>query len=251
MSMRHLLKRYNRKPDFQMEPLRARKVTLVLNGETGRFFAYRVGDRFLWIDYDYPGGVVKQYYDCETRARFSVNGEECLELHWDFYEKKGGRFALDGQSDSYVAVGERDVAEILWIHRDAKAPEGKPSGNIQIRRIVTPRRIKLGDRWRFVEHWFWKEAKARERITEEADGLFRVRIFAREHETLRIRSVKRGPKRSSMADSYVDLKTGLTVFFRRYNGPGWKNLDKLANEEKVAVGKTTFLHWYDSVPFRD
>ena len=249
MSMKHLLRKY-RKLDVAIEPLPPRKVGVVLNGDLDGFFRYKVGDRFLWVDYDYPGPVVKQYYDGETRSRFWVNGEDCLELHFDFYELKNGRFRLESESDKYVAVRDRDIAGLLWIHREADAPVGKSRGNIQIGQIVTPRGVRLGERWQFTDRWFWKGAKGEQRIAAEANGLFRVRVFDREYKTLRIREVKLG-KKGTLADCYVALDTGLSVFFRRYNGPGWKNLDKLANEEKVVIGKTAFLHWYDSVPFRE
>ena len=251
MDMKHLLKRYDRRPEFEFERLPTRRAAVTLNGDTGGFFAYKVGDRFLWMDYDYPGGGVKQYYDCGTRARFWVNGQDCLELHEDYYERKKGRFRMESQSDRYVSVGERDVAELLWVHRAARPSADKGAGNIQFRQIVTPRRIRLGDRWRFVERHFWRQVKSVSHYTSEADGLFRVWVFGRKHDALRIRLVGRGKERSSMSYSYVSLDTGLTVFFRRYNGPGWKNLDKLANEEKVVIGRTAFLHWYDSVPFRE
>ena len=102
-----------------------------------------------------------------------------------------------------------------------------------------------------VERWFWRQARDEVRHTETADGLFLVRLFGREYETLRVRCVARGTRKCQMADCYVDLATGLTVFFRRYNGPGWGNLDKLAAEEEVVSDGTTFRHWYDSVPFRE
>lgn len=251
MSMRKLISKYGRRLDLAVEPIRPRKVTVTLNGHTSGFFAYTVGDRFLWVDYEYPGCRVEQYYDCETRARFSVNGEECLELHSDFYEKKGNQFRLECQSDEYVAVRKHEVAELLWVHRETEAPDGEPTGNIQIRDIVTPRKVRLGDRWEFTERWFWKQAKDECHITETADGLFLVRLFGREHQTIRIRSLSQGTRKCHLADSYVALDSGLSVFFRRYNGPGWGNLQKLKTEEQVVVDGTAFYHWYDSAPFRD
>jgi len=248
--MRHLLRKYCRGLKLKIEPIPERKVRVVLNGHSSMFFGYDIGDRFLWIDYEYPGGRVTQYYDCETRAKFSVNGEECLELHWDFYEKRSNRFGHDSESDLYAALRPREVAELLWVHRQTSVPEGQPTGNVQIRQVVTPRSISLGAEWELVERWFWKQAKDECRIKEVADGLFRVRVFGHEYDTLRIRSLSRGKKKSVLADSYVALDSGLTVFFRRYNGPGWGNLKELANEEKVVVDDTAFLHWYDSVPFR-
>lgn len=250
MSMRRLLRKYGRGLKIDIERLPARKVRVQLNGALSSFFAYTVGDRLLWIDYDQPSGQVKQYYDCETRGPFCLNGEDCLELHSDFYERVDGRFKLETRSDLYVAVRKTEAVELLWLHRDTTAPERKPIGNIQIRDVATPRNIRLGDRWQFTERWFYKGAKDEPRITETADGLFRVRVFDREYETMRVRSVNRGKKKCSLADNYVALDTGLSVFFRRFNGPGWHNLDALCSEEEVVVGRTRFRHWYDSVPFR-
>ncbi|MBM4087098.1 MAG: hypothetical protein FJ272_20100, partial [Planctomycetes bacterium] len=130
MNTKRLLSDYARRLEVDIAPLPRRKVRLALNGDLGSFFAYKLGDRFLWIDYDYPGGVVKQYYECQTRAAFSVNGQDCLELHWDFHERKKGRFVFETQSDLYVAVRPHDVTELLWLHRDARPIAGKPSGNI-------------------------------------------------------------------------------------------------------------------------
>ena len=250
MSMRKLLPKYARGLKVDIEPMRGRARTVVLNGHTGCFHAYAAADRLLWIDYDRPGGTVKQYYDCETRAPFWLNGEECFELHAESHERRDSRFALVSRSDQYVAVRRNDVAELLWLHRDADPSKDAPDNSIQIRSVVTPRRIKLGDRWTFTEHHFWRGGGGVSRHSQEADGLFRVQLFDREYRTLRIRGIGRGRKQM-MYDSYVDLATGLTIFFRRYNGPGWGNLDALADEERVTVGRTTFLHYYDSVPFRE
>ena len=55
------------------------------------------------------------------------------------------------------------------------------------------------------------------------------------------------------AEWYV-AETGRTVFFRRYNGPGWRVAGKAGSFESLAGGKEvehqgiTYRHWYDCIP---
>ena len=74
-----------------------------------------------------------------------------------------------------------------------------------------------------------------------------MKLGEKEYETLRITKWSE----NELAEVYVDGKTGLTVLFRRYNGPGWDNHEELSSSPGREIEGIHFRLWYDSIPVRD
>jgi hypothetical protein len=85
----------------------------------------------------------------------------------------------------------------------------------------------------------------------EVTGVSNVKINERSWKCLKIVSISQ--KSEVLAEWYV-AENGRTVFFRRYNAPGWKSsgsdisFESLAGNIDVEHGGITYRHWYDCIP---
>jgi len=54
-------------------------------------------------------------------------------------------------------------------------------------------------------------------------------------------------ERMVAVETFIDDK-GWNILFRRYNGRGWKNIERLKECPKMEIEGETFYLWYDCVP---
>ena len=87
----------------------------------------------------------------------------------------------------------------------------------------------------------------------EVIGVSKVTIASRSWKCLKVAGVS--PDSKTYFEWYV-AETGRTVFFRRYNAPGWRereserpgSFESLAGQLEVELQGITFRHWYDCIP---
>jgi hypothetical protein len=232
-------------PPISIEKLPPEEIALEIKGAPSCFFKFEVGDRFLWLDYDYPETRLTQVYRCEVAGKMLFQGEECFEVRSHFHDLRNGKRET---SYSYYALREDEMASVLSISWEP----GK-TGEIEFYNWSVPRFIKTGDKWQSIEESGQGEAKRITHHIEEVDGPYLVKVGDREAKCLRWISARdpRTEKRLLLAEIFISIETGLGFLFRRYNGRGWDNLDKLKNCPKILYEGETYLLWYDCLIFRD
>lgn len=233
-----------RLPLIKVRRLPAKRIELDLKGDPFFFAGFRPGDRYLWLDYDYPRKILTQVSRCWVRGPVIVKGKDCLELYCRNYDRRG-RF--DGESFWYYRIGQRIFKVLLFIRKDARH-----RGSIEdVSEENIPRIIKTGDRWETKEIYRTGGLVREYHSLEEIDGPYIVELGNRRGRCLRWLKVSRGDeKQQELAEVFISIETGLTFLFRRYNGPGWENLTELKGAPSIRFQKRRFLRWYDSFPMR-
>lgn len=191
-----------------------------------------------WTFYDWPGGHltgINEYHAIST-AKW---GQGILLRIWtretDF--KEGAR--QEWEEQHFLVENET--------YRRVKLERAKPDKPGKVRLATyfwgngepwepTPMKLSVGSKW--------GEPAA------EVIGVSEVAIAGHSWKCLKV-ALSEGAKLH--AEWYV-AKSGRTVFFRRYNGPGWKrpespgSYESLAGQLEVKLQGITFRHWYDCIP---
>ncbi len=213
---------------------------IYLTGDPFFYFRFEVNDHYLWCDYDYPERKLTSISYCMVSGPVVVHGKECLEVHCRKFTP-GGEY--EGESFYYAEVNEHGERGLLFIRKD-KNGRGVVE---EIDEEVIKRRIRKGEEFVMREEYTSGEFMRRYESKGRIEGPFRVKLGEKEYETLRITKWSE----NELAEVYVDGKTGLTVLFRRYNGPGWDNYEELPSSPGREIEGIHFRLWYDSIPVRD
>jgi RNA polymerase sigma factor (sigma-70 family) len=196
-----------------------------------------------WTFYDWPGARLTGVYECHVIASARWKGGTLLREWRRYNDLEEG--AQEWQED-YLLV-EDDTFRWVEIQRDGTGgldlsahhyPGGQASEPV-------PMTLEPGARWGTSE---------RSRVL----GVARVRVGEQAWNCLKVAMTsdqgagnQDGP--AVLAELYV-ADTGRTVFFRRYNGPGWREAGKagsfesLAGNLQVAYEGHRYRHWYDCIP---
>jgi len=240
-----LSKYHQVEPPISIEKLPPEEIALEIKGGPSYFHKFGVGDKFLRLDYDYPQKSLTHLYQCEVAGKMLFQGEECFEYRSKFHD-----LITDEKSTTYWyrALREKEMVTLLSIYWEP----GK-TGKIVFHNWREPRFIKTGDKWQSIDESGQGEAKQITESVEEIDGPYLVRIGDREAKCLRwvVAGEHKTGGRLYFAEIFISVQTGLTFLFRRYNGRGWKNLDKLKSCPKIEYEGETYYLWYDCLIFRD
>jgi len=231
-------------PPITIEKLTPEEIALEIKGAPS-YFKFEVGDKFLWLDYDYPERRLTQVHECEVAGKMLFQGEECFEFRIKRHD------LTSGEQETrywYRALRENEMATLLSI-----SWEPDKTGKIEFYNWSVPRFIKTGDKWQSIEEIGQGEAKRVIDHIEEVDGPYLVKVGDRKAKCLRwiTASNYKAKGRLYFAEVFISIESGLTFFFRRYNGRGWNNLDKLKNCPKIEYEGETYFLWYDCLIFRD
>lgn len=202
-----------------------------------------------WSFYDWPGlrpsgGRLTGVYECRVIAGVGW-GQGTLLREWVRYldleedraEWSESHFLVEDDTFRRVEVrrGEPGRIEVA----DARYGNGQPCE-------VTPMTLEVGQAW--------GEGSERTRVS----GVSRVAIGGHEWTCLKVATTsaqgqETGGAPTILAEWYV-AESGRTVFFRRYNAPGWRDpgapgsYEALEGNLEVEVEGRRYRHWYDCVP---
>jgi RNA polymerase sigma factor (sigma-70 family) len=198
-----------------------------------------------WTFYDWPGARLTGVYECHVIA--SVRWDEgTLLREWVRYndldeskeEWKEEYILIEGETYRWVEVrrGEQGTLEV--------AASRYSGGQV---REPWPMTLEVG------KEWEWAETER-----ARAVGVSRVSVGDRTWKCLKVAMVSAqgkdtGSTPTILAEWYV-ADSGRTVFFRRYNGLGWRepgatgSFEALEGNVEVEYEGVRFRHWYDCIP---
>jgi RNA polymerase sigma factor (sigma-70 family) len=194
------------------------------------------GGKCDWAFYDWPGGIltgVNEFHVISTvkwgqGSLFRVWRHETStqNVEKQLWEERHLLVENDGYRWVKLDKDVRDevrLSRYIWADGEISEPE--------------PMKLKPGLKW----------ANSKTEVT----GVSIVTINERSWKCLKVVSVTQKPE--VLAEWYV-AENGRTVFFRRYNSPGWKssageyNFESLAGNIEVEHNDITYRHWYDCIP---
>ena len=187
-----------------------------------------------WAFYDWPGGIltgINEFHVISTAkwgqgALLRVWRCETSVQNTDKQQWEERHLLVENDEYRWVKL-DRDVhdevriSRYVWADGETSEPE--------------PMNLKSGLKW----------GKSGSEVT----GLSIVRINERSWQCLKVIS----QKSEVLAEWYV-AENGRTVFFRRYNAPGWKGsgtditFESLAGNIEIEYRGITYRHWYDCIP---
>ncbi len=196
-----------------------------------------------WTLYDWPGGHLTGINECHVISTAKW-GQGTLLRIWrretDLKERgkqewKEEHFLVENDTYRWVRLerdkpGKARLSTYFW-------EDGEPSEPV-------PMNLKVGAKWGEPGSK-WGEPAG------EVIGVSKVTIAGHSWKCLKVAGVSQESK--VYAEWYV-AETGRTVFFRRYNGPGWRkperpgSFESLAGQLEVKFQGITFRHWYDCIP---
>jgi hypothetical protein len=197
-----------------------------------------------WAFYDWPGGRLTGVYECHVVSAAKWK-QGILLREWTRYTD----FDNNGQQEwkeEYILV-ENDTYR--WVNVERARQEqirlstfydgsGQPSE-------PRPMGLKAGARWGEIDSC-------------QVAGASQVTIGNHSWNCLKVTCAPSQGRTTGttpliLAEWYV-ADSGRTVFFRRYNGPGWRkpespgSFESLAGNVEVEFQGTRFRHWYDCIP---
>ena len=207
--------------------------------DTQPFFIPLVEDgKCDWTFYDWPGGHLTGIYECHviSTARW---GQGTLFRIWtrhtdtekqDEQEWKEEHVLVENDTYRWVKLerdkpGKARLTTYFWADGEPSEPE--------------PMKLKTELKWG--------------EPATEVIGVSKVTIAGQSWKCLKVA----GPSQDSKVyfERYV-AETGRTIFFRRYNAPGWRereserpgSFESLAGQPEVEFQGITYRHWYDCIP---
>jgi len=189
-----------------------------------------------WAFYDWPGGIltgINEFHVISTAKwgqgkLLRVWRRETELQNTDKHQWEERHLLLENDEYRWVKL-EKDVhnevrlSKYAWADGEISEPE--------------PMKLKPGMRWG--------------KPGSEVTGVSNVKIDERSWKCLKVASVSQ--KLEVLAEWYV-AENGRTVFFRRYNAPGWKgsasgsSFESLAGNIDIEYKGITYRHWYDCIP---
>jgi RNA polymerase sigma factor (sigma-70 family) len=233
-----------RQPPVRMVDLPGERFEVRCLDAGSHFLPLSEGGRCDWAFYDWPEGRLTGVNECHVVS--SVPWQEgTLLREWSRYtdlqkesapEWKEQHIWVGEDAYRWVSVarsdrGEARLAPFHWADGQASEP------------YRTMLRVGLA----------WGEGE-----TYEVTGVSRVTIEEHTWDCLKIAHLTahdRSPDGTPtvLAEWYVS-QAGRTVFFRRYNGPGWREPERSGSYEglegnlEIVYKGARFRHWYDCIP---
>jgi RNA polymerase sigma factor (sigma-70 family) len=208
------------------------------------FVPLKPGGTCDWTFYDWPGGRLTGIYECHMIA--SVRWREgTLLREWVRYVDLEGE--EEEWKEEHILV-ERDRFRRVELER---AKPGKLE--VSLARYANgqlceanPMDLEVGQ--------VWGQGSERTRVP----GVSRVTVGGQTWTCLKVATTsaqgrETGGVPTILAEWYV-AESGRTVFFRRYNAPGWRkpgvrgSFESLEGNLEVTYEGRQFRHWYDCIP---
>ena len=237
-------------PDVRIEDLPGEEFEVECLDAQSAFVLLEVGAENEFSFYDYPKEtddnrlVLTGSYKIKVEQRIRLDDFEMLGIK-AFYAEVGSEYPIVPEASWNRIINEgylKDTLEIeepgnrKWIYKaGAKSPEVKL--------------FKPGLRANGQEPMF-TTGEAPETISQwvlEVFGAARVFIGPKSYRCLRFLWAFKDQEKPTMAEQYI-ADTGRTVYFRRYNGPGWGNYENLAGHPEVEFAGIIWRHWYNCLP---
>jgi hypothetical protein len=240
----------HREPEVEIVDLSGEHMRVRCTDAQAHFVPLAADGRCDWTFYDWPGrrltapgGKLTGVYECAVIASARWKGGVLLrewrhyvDLEGDEQEWQENYILIEGDAFRWVEVnrGQGGLLDVSTYHY----PSGEASEAV-------PMILETGLRWG-------------EREREQVLGVSRIRIGERAWKCLKVAMVSDQGKASIkapavLAEWYV-AETGRTVFFRRYNAPGWREPEQPGSYEalegnlEVEYEGVRYRHWYDCIP---
>lgn len=92
-----------------------------------------------------------------------------------------------------------------------------------------------------------KEPEKSVRYTTEVVGACDVTIGPKSYRCLRVRNAFWYEDAPVLSEEYIS-DAGRTIYFRRYNGPGYRNYEELAGRQPLMHAGIEWRHYYNCIP---
>jgi RNA polymerase sigma factor (sigma-70 family) len=247
----HRLLRYpfpSREPEVEIVDLEGKRMRVRCADAQSYFVPLVPGGQCDWTFYDWPGGRLTGVYECHVIASARWREGTLLREWQRFTDLKGSpEGSRQEWKETYILVG---ADSYRWVEVERGTP-----GTLQL----SPYHYtngQMAEAWPInleVGQGGWGEGE-RGRVA----GVSRVRIGDYEDTCLKVTMLSSqgqdtGGVPMILAEWYVS-EGGRTVFFRRYNGPGWRepsapgSYEALEGNLEVESEGHRFRHWYDCIP---
>lgn len=156
-----------------------------------------------------------------------------------------------------------DRSQSVWKFRSKKEAQGIQSGiswdgTVGEDQIASdrPRVLEVSHQYEVIEEWLQKGEIYRHDILLEVKGVYAVRIGPREYTCILVLQEARGrghgepmgqANRRTLVQYYIDTSDGAIVLFRRFDGPGYYDISRLAGSAQIVRGDIVYRHRYDCV----
>jgi RNA polymerase sigma factor (sigma-70 family) len=192
-----------------------------------------------WAFYDWPGGVLTGAYECYVVHYSEPNNAGQVGVRvWSQFHDYGEQGQAEWADRHYVL--ENDTWRWALISRTgggqlhvAEDPRPGVAGEPTFRPV--PMRLKVGLKWEGF-------------MGGEVVGVSRVAVGQLSWKCQHFKTADASP--ASYAEWYI-AETGRTLFFRRYNGPGYaasgspRSFESLAGAKEIESHGVAFRHSYD------
>ncbi len=210
-------------PEVTVVPLPTAELREVLRTDAGGMFVpLEVGASATWSFYDWPERVLTNVARTRIVGAAKYRGEEFLEMadkviypEEEFWETIRLVRVVSEQLESVLMIRRQSAQPVIFEDTEA-TPE--------------PLRLRLGDEWTGQEVFRCGLDTRGEGDIHHArvDGVFGVSVPSGEFRCLRTTwwSYNSAGLGLALAEIYV-ADTGRTIYFRRFNGPAWRNYEEL------------------------
>jgi hypothetical protein len=221
------------------------KLKEILRIDAGGFFVpLQVGAEALWSFYDWPERQLTSVSCTRVVGTINYRGEECLDISdITFWGEDAGCWRtrwLDRVAGEMLTILLREIHQ-----KDRTATIS------EVDITPEPLRLKVGDRWE--GHEIYRCGPEQSGVGEVqhavVDGPFEVELPAgktlclrKSWWTLNATGIPR-----HMAELYV-ADSGRSVYFRRFNGPAWRNYADLAGNPEREFEGVRWRLWYECLP---
>jgi hypothetical protein len=232
-----------REPQVDIVDLPGERLRVRCTDAQSHFVPLAAGGRCDWTFYDWPGARLTGVYECAVIAGAPWGNGTLLRQWRRFTDLE--RDKQEWQED-YILI--RDDA-YRWVEVQRSEPglldvstSRYPGGQAG---EPGPMTLEVGATWG-------------ERERGRVLGVSQVRVGEQAWRCLKVALVSDQGKGSQdapaiLAEWYV-AETGRTVFFRRYNAPGWRepgqpgSYEALEGNLEVEFEGVRYRHWYDCIP---
>lgn len=234
-------------PEIRIEDLPNEEFEVECLDAQSAFVLLKVGAENEFSFYDYPKEagdgrlILTGSYKLRVEQRIRLDDFEMLEIKACYAD--AGSECTDTPASWNRIINEgclKDRLEIeepgdkKWIYKaGAKSPEVK---------LFKPGLRVNGHEPRFVTG---EKPETISKWILEVSGAARVFFGSKSYRCLKVQWA--AEDQPEMIEYYI-ANTGRTVYFRRYNGPGYKNYGDLAGHPEVEFEGITWRHWYDCIP---
>jgi hypothetical protein len=230
-------------PQVEIVDLAGERLRVRCTDAQSHFLPLAEGGRCDWTFYDWPGAQLTGVYECAVIASARWGNGTLLrqwrrftDLERDKQEWQEDYIMVEDDAYRWVEVQRSEPGVLdLSTYRYPGGQASEPG----------PMTLEVGATWG-------------ERERTRVLGVSRVRVGEQTWRCLKVALVSDQGKGSGhvptiLAEWYV-AESGRTVFFRRYNAPGWRepgepgSYEALEGNLEVEFEGVRYRHWYDCIP---